>query len=186
MHVKAVPEDNVTVPDGRHNFLHNGLAEEPLRVGDGRNLKRVEPAERRRGVLLVIRLVAVKARRQARERLQELRALDGLVALGEGAPRAAVGGRRAAEERGAFRGLLVDCLRDGFGLRLVGELGDLVKAVVDCLALGEAGEEAPGDDFAAVSAGAAELAVLVVGFVMPFEGPLNVSFKLRSVWRVHK
>lgn len=80
----------------------------------------------------------MKARRQARERLQELRALDGLVALGYGAPRAAVGGRRAAEERRALRRVLMDRLRDGLRLRLVGELGDLVEAEVDCLALGEA------------------------------------------------
>lgn len=72
----------------------------------------------------------------------------------------------------------MDRLGKWFRLRLVGELGDLIEAVVDCLALGEAREEAPGDDLAAVGAGAAELAVLVVGFVVPFEGPLDVSFEL--------
>ena len=99
MHIKSVPEHNVTVPNSCHNLLHDSLSKELLSIGNSRDLQRIEPAERRSRVLFVVlRLVGMKARRQTRERLQELRALDGLVALGKGAPRAAVGSRRAAEE----------------------------------------------------------------------------------------
>ena len=83
----------------------------------------------------------------------------------------AVGGGEAAEqERG---GLLRDGLGDGLGLGLI-ELGDFVEAVVNGLALGEAAEEAPSDDLAADGTGLAEVAVLVVGLVVPFQGPERV------------
>jgi hypothetical protein len=73
--------------------------------------------------------------------------------------------------------VLVD---DGFlitrsvGLRaLVGR--DLVEAVVDGLALGQVGEEAPGHDLAAVGAGFVQPLVLVDGGIVPLEGAADQS-----------
>lgn len=52
-----------------------------------------------------------------------------------------------------------------------GDGGELVETVVDCVALGEAGEEAPGDDLAGGGAGRVDAAVVgVEGGEVPLEG----------------
>lgn len=73
MHLEAVPEDEVAVPDGRDDLLDNVLAEEALGVGDGGDFEGVEALEGRGRVDLLG--LAVEARGELGEGAEELVAL---------------------------------------------------------------------------------------------------------------
>jgi hypothetical protein len=149
------------------------LAQEPLRIGNDSNLKRIQTLERTRAISNASTGVLGSSGRAQRELRYEV--LD--LRQSRAAPEAIADGQRPGEQRRELVALFLDA-GEGRGEDRVGVdgllAGNLVEAVVDGVALRLAGEEAPGDDLAGVATGLAEVAVLVLGGVMPSQGSSGV------------
>lgn len=171
------PENNVPVPYARDDLLDNMLTEEAFGIGHGSNLEGVERDERLGGILpLTVAVVVVFVEDgQARDGLHELVALVAAV-VGDGRFRRV---DRVGPGLGEQGGVLVDLVGRApaaillvrGGPLAVSLVGDLVEAVVDDLALGKVGEEAPSDDLGGIGTRLVDALILGGRAVVPLEGP---------------